>query len=69
MVEKRSNTMQKLKAIFSKIEFKKKLRHERITRYDLMVLNAKVEQLEVEKTTSQRLSQSSSKSTSEVKIK
>ena len=60
MVEKRSNTMQKLK---------KKLRHERITRYDLMVLNAKIEQLKVEKTASQRLSQSSSKSTSEVKIK
>lgn len=69
MVEKRNSPMQKLKALFTKIESKKKLRHERITRYDLMVLNAKVEQLDMERTTSQRSSRSSRKSINEVKVK
>lgn len=61
--------MKKLIALFGKIESKKKLRHEKITRYDLLMLNARFEQVEMEKKKSQRSSQSSSVSTSKVNFK
>ncbi|CAL9727547.1 hypothetical protein MOUN0_A00430 [Monosporozyma unispora] len=60
MMEKPKSSFIKWKKLFQKDinnKNKKTSRHEKITRHDLIMLNAKVEQLEMERTISRRSSQ------------
>lgn len=58
-------SLSKWKKLCRKYNLKKKLRHEKITRYDLIMLNAKMEEIEREDTVSQRSSQSIRKTSTE----
>lgn len=68
MIEKMVDLIQKFKALLTNIGSKKKLRHERITRHDLMVLNEKIEHLKCRKTRSKQSSGSLRKSTNKMEM-